>query len=204
MASTNLPTNQSVPSNNPGYVSIADTGVTTVGQITAQLPLLDALPDKKTRKVLTSQTRRTAASVIPSILALASQNGGQVAGVAVDVTAVQESLDEVAAAERLATVVRTLLQRLDDDALQKRASAAEIATTCMMAMRAAVRTPAGKALRPNLAALTAEMKRLRKPRKAKATTTGTTAPATGTATAASTPANAKPPAETPAAATPAK
>jgi hypothetical protein len=157
--------NQASVTSNSSFVSIADAGVVTVGQITAQLPLLDALPDKKARKAAGNVAKKSAAAVVPSILALAVQNGGQVAGVSIDVPSIQESLLEVDAAEKLSTVLRTLLQRLDDDTLQKRAAAAGIATTTVMAMRAAVRTPSGMALRPNLAELTAEMRRLRKPRK---------------------------------------
>ncbi len=106
----------------------------------ASTPTLSA----KERKLVGGRSRRVPDALIELVLKLAETNGGQVAGMPIDVTAARATLTQVSAATTAAASSRRIAAKLDDDALSQRIVVAERAFAIHTALRRLVNTPEGE------------------------------------------------------------
>jgi hypothetical protein len=106
----------------------------------ASTPTLSA----KERKLIGARSRRVPDALIELVLKLAETNGGQVAGMPIDVTAARATLTQVSAASAAADASRRIAAQMDDDSLQQRIVVADRAFAIHLALRRLVNTPEGQ------------------------------------------------------------
>jgi hypothetical protein len=161
----------------------------------------------KDRHRLRSSNAKVPDALVELVCHLAEQSGGNVLGMPYDATQVRATLANVASARTAVAAAQLLLQRMDDELLQQRASVADPTFAIYTALRRLVRTPAGNALAPAYEQMKSIVKnrpvksRKKKPAQAASGAKGNpkATPAAATeSTTATTAANASPSAQTPA------
>jgi hypothetical protein len=139
---------------------------------------------KVERDRLKGRNRLVPDQLVEMICHLAEQNGGQVLGMAYDAAQARATLAQTSAARTHISVTRQLLQRMEDDMIQQRATVADPSFAVYTALRRLVNTKMGNHLSPAYEQMKQIVKnRPRTPRKkvAKAAA-GTVAPTTAPAT----------------------
>jgi hypothetical protein len=116
---------------------------TQLGAIASNLASTPTLSVKE-RKTLGDRSRRAPDALIELVLKLAENNGGQVAGIPIDVASARTTLTNVSAATAAAADSRRIAAQMDDDALQQRVVVADRVFAVHMALRRLVNTPEGE------------------------------------------------------------
>jgi hypothetical protein len=151
-----------------------------LGAIASNIASMPTLSEKQ-RKTLGTRSRRAPDALIELVLKLAESNGGQVAGIPIDVASARTTLTNVSAASGAASASRRIAAQMDDDALQQRVVVADRAFGIHMALRRFVNTPEGipfQRASEEMASIIRNQPRLKRGKAAEQPTSSTTEPAT--------------------------
>jgi hypothetical protein len=174
--------------------STANTVATALAKIAENLPS-ESL-DKKTRRNVQNRNQTAPDALIEMICHLAEQGGGSVLGMPFDAAQARTTLAQANEARTSISVARQTLQRMEDDMIQQRATAADPAFAIYASLRRLVKTKAGNSLAPAYEQMKAIVKnRPRKRRNKTAAAKGATATPPAPAVAAATPAAPQPSAQ---------
>ena len=121
---------------------------------------------KTERSRLRSRNEIVPDQLIEMIAHLAEQGGGSVAGIPFDATQARATLAKASTARTTISVGRQTLQRMEDDMIQQRATAADPAFAIYTALRRLVGTKGGNSLTPAYEQMKAIVKN--RPRKSRA------------------------------------
>jgi hypothetical protein len=155
-----------------------DTVATTLSSIAGEIssPSLS----KTERRALQGRNENAPDELIEMIAQLAQQGGGTVLGIPFDATTALATLAQTSATRTSISVGQQTLQRMEDDMIQQRATAADPAFAIYTALRRLVKTKSGNALAPAYAQMKSIVKN--RPRKSRAKSTAGGASATTTPT----------------------
>jgi hypothetical protein len=160
--------------------STPDTVATTLAKIAENLP--SASLDKKTRRNVQGRNENAPDALIEMICHVAEQGGGSVLGMPFDPVQARATIAQANNARTAIGVARQTLQRMEDDMIQQRSTAADPAFAIYASLRRLVKTKAGNSLAPAYEQMKAIVKN--RPRKrrnktaaAKGATSTTPAPA---------------------------
>ncbi len=160
--------------------TVASTLTSIADQI--QSPVLS----KNDRRNLQGRNERTPNELVEMLCHLAEQNGGHILGMPFDAATARTVLAQTSTAQTQISVARQLLQRMEDDMIQQRATVADPSFAIFTALRRLVNTKSGNSLTPAYVQMKAIVKnRPRKKRAKKTTEPATTAATPATASAAS-------------------
>jgi len=135
--------NQSKPA--PSQLTLQ--GVTSqIEALETGLGLSGAGLSRITRKKTRVSSRHVPDDLIELVATHATENGGMVAGMSFDAAAARAALTKVSEARSAVARIRQFAQRVEDDAIQQRATAADEAFAIYVAMERKMRTPAGESL----------------------------------------------------------
>jgi len=145
---------------------------------------LSSMADQVGSPVLTKTERRTLRNrneMVPDQLVemlchLADQNNGQILGMSFDAATARTVLAQTSTAQTQISVARQLLQRMEDDAIQQRATVADPSFAIFSALRRLVNTKSGNSQTPAYVQMKAIVKN--RPRKTRVKRTAETATAT--------------------------
>jgi hypothetical protein len=121
--------------------SVRDALSTIEGEITTLVTL-----NRKTRRSLATRSGRVSDVLINIVLQEAEKNGGQIAGITIDVPAAREALAAASESQESADSARRIGDRMEDDAIQHRVVVADRAFAVYTALRRLVHTPEGEPL----------------------------------------------------------
>jgi hypothetical protein len=140
---------------------------------------------KTERRNLQSRNERVPDELIEMVSHLAEQGGGTILGMSFDTATASSVLAQTSTAQTQISVARQLLQRMEDDMVQQRATVADPTFAIYTALRRLVKTKSGNALTPAYEQMQAIVKnRPRRSRAKKTAETTTAAAPQATATAA--------------------
>jgi hypothetical protein len=100
------------------------------------------------RRKVRARNERAPDELLELLCHLAEQNGGQLLGMSFDPVQARATLAETSAARTQIGVTRQLLQRMEDDMIQQRATVADRGFAIFMALRRLVMTTEGNSLSP--------------------------------------------------------
>jgi hypothetical protein len=158
--------------------AVAATLASTLAAIIGQLGAPSLAADE--RKRLRKRNENVPDALVDMVIHLADENAGHVLGMPYDTHEARAALAEVSALRTAIAVARQLLQRLEDESVQRRIAVADPTFALYTALRRLVNTPAGNALKPAYSQMQSIVKnRPRKSRSKKAAPPAQPSPKTG-------------------------
>jgi hypothetical protein len=168
-----------------------DTVASTLSGISSQIQSVSL--SKAERRLLQGRNENAPDELIEMVCHLAEQGGGNVLGMPFDVATTRATLAQASDTRTALSVGRQTLERMEDDMIQQRATAADPAFAIYTALRRLVKTKAGNSLAPAYAQMQAIVKnRPRKTRKKTAKAAASEATTTPVAAAPAAPAPSTP------------